>query len=78
MAQISATFRNNTDHRALWTIVDLGKSPEEQIFYDYLDPQGATALRLYSDDETWGKVRYEYENVQGYKDVSAGSVVDMD
>jgi hypothetical protein len=77
MAHISATFRNNTDQRALWTIVDLGKNPEEQIFYDYLDPQAATALRLESDDATWGKVRYEHENVQGYADVSAGGVVDM-
>jgi hypothetical protein len=77
VASISATFRNGTDHRALWTIFDLTPNPEQQIFYEYLDPQRATALRLQSDDGTWGKVRYERENEQGLADVSAGGVVDM-
>jgi hypothetical protein len=77
MAHINASFRNGTDARSLWTITDVGKNPEEQIFYDYLDSTATVGLHLESDDGEWGKARWEHENIQGYADVKAGSLVDM-
>jgi hypothetical protein len=80
MSTISATFQNNTDGRFLFVVQDLGSTPPQTLFNDFLNPNDSTPpLSLFSSDGIFGKAQYQRAGgpIQIVDDITEGTVVPM-
>jgi hypothetical protein len=80
MSMISATFQNTTDGRSKFLIQDLGTTPPQTLFDNFLSPDESTpGLSLFSPDGIFAKAQYTRAGgaTQVVDDITDGSVVPM-